>query len=139
MKILLKIKPALIVIGTVAMCACAMPASAQNDSAAFRQGYDQGYREGMEAARQGRGNAPGGMIRIEQAYYGVDAARCDARNSIQAAAQGRRSIDIVANNSLCGDPAEGRVKSLSVTYRCANGPSVRSRVREDGVLQIRCR
>lgn len=132
-------KSALTVIGAIAIGACALPAMAQNDSAAYRQGYDQGYRDGMQAAGQGRGNAPYGGIQIEQAYYGVDGMRCDARNSIQAAVQGRRAVDLVANNSLCGDPAEGRVKSLFVTYRCGNGQVVRNQVREDDILQIRCR
>ena len=138
---MLKIKSALITMGALAIGACALPAVAQND--AYRQGYDDGYRAGVEAARsgqgQGRGGQQRGVVYIDQASYGVDGMRCDARNTLQAAVQGRTAVDVVANNSLCGDPAEGRVKSLFVTYRCGNSQPVRNQVREDDMLQIRCR
>jgi hypothetical protein len=141
MEIIMKLslmKSALIALGVVAVGTCALPALAQNSNDAYRQGYDQGYRDGMQA-RQQNGGASRGDIQIEQASYGVDGSRCDARNSIQAAVQGRRSVDVLANNNLCGDPAENRVKNLYVTYRCGNGQVMRGQVREEQILQIRCR
>jgi len=147
----LKIKSALITAGAAAICAFTLPATAQNDL--YRQGYEDGYRAGIQAARQGqgqgqwqwqgqgqgRGYQQGSVIYIDQASYGIDGMRCDARNTLQSAVQGRMAVDIAVDNNLCGDPAEGRVKSLFVTYRCGNSQPVRTQVREYDILQIRCR
>jgi hypothetical protein len=115
------------------------PAFAQ--SAEFRRGYDQGYRDGAESARSPAEYAPRrGQIAISSASYGVRDAQCDAGASIQALAMGRRQVDIKVDNELCGDPAQGQGnKQLNVTYSCGNGPERRAGGPEGAIVSISCR
>ncbi len=118
-----------------------MAGSAFSQSAEYRRGYDQGYRDGSGATRD---QAPQpmpvtGRITILDARYGFRAEACDARGAIQEIALARRHIDVLAGNSLCGDPAPGRVKRLSVVYRCGDGPEQRVAGPEGSVLALSCR
>ena len=118
----------------------AISASAFAQSAEYRRGYDQGYRDGIEAQnRQGQQDEERGRIIIEDASYGTRDARCDIRETIQNAVGWRRNISIAANNDLCGDPAPNRLKQLEIRYRCGDGPVLRERVREGGTVTLNCR
>jgi len=115
--------------------------SAFAQSMEYRRGYDQGYRDGAEAANaQAQPQAPMiGRIAILEARYGVRDAMCDARESIQQMAFRRRHVDVRVGNELCGDPAPGRPKRLFVTYRCGDAPEQRVMAPESSVLALSCR
>ncbi|MDB5839030.1 MAG: hypothetical protein JWQ23_982 [Herminiimonas sp.] len=116
--------------------------SAFAQSAEYRMGYDQGFRDGISAAQQGRserGERRRGGIEIEDAYYGVRGASCDLRDTLRRNAIDKRRIDITANNRLCGDPAPGQRKRLVVSYRCGGGPVLRSTAGEGEDMTISCR
>lgn len=117
----------------------AMSTSAIAQSAEFRRGYDQGYRDGIEAqGRQGQQEGSAARIIIEQASYGTRDAACDIREKVQQTVGWRRNIAITANNNLCGDPAPNRVKQLEIRYRCGDGETLRVRAREGSVVTLRC-
>jgi hypothetical protein len=128
-------------LGLIAMGAVSVSAFAQ--SAEYRRGYDQGYRDAMEAqghqGHQGQQDGPRGRIRIEEARYGLRNASCDARDAVQQAAGGRHNATIVANNELCGDPARGSQKTLWISYRCGDGAAFRAETREGGTATLSCR
>ena len=130
------------IFSVLSFAALAMVAgSALSQSAEFRRGYDQGYRDGSEAANAQiqNPNAPV-QIRISGALYGVRGARCDARESVQALASGRRRVDVKVDNALCGDPAPNQAnKQMTVTYDCGNGSERRVSGPEGSVLAITCR
>jgi hypothetical protein len=112
-----------------------------SQSAEYRRGYDQGYRDGSAAA----GSQPqypnaAGEITISSALYGVRGGRCDARDSVQALAAGRRRVDIKVDNALCGDPAPNQAnKQMTVSYSCGNGAERRVSGPEGSILAITCR
>ncbi|MES2069615.1 MAG: hypothetical protein V4488_04655 [Pseudomonadota bacterium] len=118
---------------------------AHAQSQEYRRGYDQGYRDAMEAQsrglRDGRDERSGqeGRIVIEEAVYGTREGRCNARNAVQRAAGSRRHMEIAASNALCGDPAPNRPKVLEVTYRCGDNPPERAVVPENEMLELSCR
>jgi hypothetical protein len=124
-------------LGFMVLSVVTVSASAQ--SMEYRRGYDQGYRDGIEA--QSRQEQPGGRgrISIEEARYGVRGASCDAREQVQQAVGWRRHVSIAVNNNLCGDPAPGVPKRLRVTYRCSNGEVFEVRGPERGVATLYCR
>ncbi len=128
----------------------AVPAFSQSPE--YRRAYDQGYRDGVEAVisqaqalvqAQGpaRPRPPEMLARIAilEASYGVQGAVCDARASVQQLVANHRSIEIMANNDLCGDPASGRPKRLFITYRCADGFEHRAVGPEGDGLVLSCR
>jgi hypothetical protein len=52
----------------------------------YRQGYDQGYRDGIEVqSSRELQRAPQGRIHIEEARYGIRGASWDAQDSVQQA------------------------------------------------------
>ena len=115
--------------------------SAHSQSAEYRRGYDQGYRDGSAAAVN-QNPYPNGMgqITISSALYGIRGARCDARDSLQALVAGRRRIDVKVDNDLCGDPAPNQAnKQMSVIYSCGNGSERHVSGPEGSVLTITCR
>lgn len=118
-------------------------AAAFAQSAEYHRGYDQGYRDGIEAkSRQDQQGQEGGFvgrILIEEARYGIREASCDIRDELQRAVGWRRNISVTANNELCGDPAPNRVKKLTVMYRCGDGPMLRTQAREGGAVTLHCR
>lgn len=115
--------------------------SAWSQSAEYRRGYDQGYRDGNAAAgSQAQYPNTAGQITISSALYGVRGARCDARDSVQALASGRRRVDVKVDNALCGDPAPNQAnKQMTVAYTCGNGAERRVSGPEGSVLAITCR
>ncbi|MBV8665249.1 MAG: hypothetical protein JO269_02085 [Burkholderiaceae bacterium] len=103
----------------------------------YRRGYDQGYRDGAEAASQ---HDRGPRIVIEEAHYGSreGGGFCEARESIQREVGWRRHADIHVGNELCGDPAQGFHKHLEVRYRCSDSQPARAEAPEDSVLDLHC-
>lgn len=131
-------KGALCALGFITLGAMSVSAFAQ--SAEYRRGYDQGYRDGIEAQdRQGQQGEPPGRIIIEEASYGTRDAACDIRETVQQAVGRRRNISIAATNDLCGDPAPNHLKRLEIRYRCGNGPVLRARTREGSSVTLNCR
>lgn len=121
---------------------------AQAQSMEYRRGYDDGYRAGIEAAREGnvrgghgRSERGGGFGRIiiEEAVYGERGAVCDARPAVQAMVDRQREPVIYADNRLCGDPAPRRGKVLEITYRCSSGQVLRTVLREETQAVLSCR
>ena len=121
--------------------------AAQAQSAEYRRGYDDGYRAGMEESRGGNMRNPdaresgGGRRRIiiEDAAYGDRDGVCDALPAVQAMVERQREPLVRADNRLCGDPAPRRAKTLEITYRCGNGPMLRTSLREDTQAVLTCR
>ena len=116
-----------------------LSAPAFSQSAEYRRGYDQGYRDGAEAATAQA--QPGGMGRIiiVEAIYGTRGASCNALDAIQQSSGRRRHLEVRANNDLCGDPAPKQPKRLAITYRCGDGPEQRVVGREGSVVVMSCR
>ena len=105
----------------------------------YREGYEQGYRDGVEAQRHADAGGPAGRIIIEEARYGHrDEGACDARDVIQRAAGWRRHLDIHVGNELCGDPVPGEHKHLHVRYRCGDSQSAEAEAPEGSVMAISC-
>jgi hypothetical protein len=52
--------------------------------------------------------------------YGTSSKSCDATRWTARMANGRASASLDVSNSICGDPAPGDRKSLSVTYVCGS-------------------
>jgi hypothetical protein len=117
-----------------------MAGSASAQSAEYRRGYDQGFRDGAEAtAAQGQSGRMQGRISIESADYGTRDSSCDLRDVLQQTAARRRYLEVRVNNDLCGDPAPNRPKRLVVRYRCGDGPDQRVDGREGSILALVCR
>jgi hypothetical protein len=113
--------------------------SAFAQSAEFRRGYDEGFAAGQRAAQGGPGPRPGwDRIHVEEAEYGVRGSKCDARQSVRNQIE-RNGGAVVANNNLCGDPARGAQKNLSIVYRCGDSEPVRVVAREEETLRLSCR
>ena len=121
----------------LALSAAATSAFAQ--SAEYRRGYDDGFAAGQRASQGGPGPRPGwGRIHVEEAEYGVRGAMCDARQAVRNALE-RDGGAVTANNRLCGDPAKGAQKRLSIIYRCGDSEPVRVVAREEETLRLSCR
>ena len=99
------------------------------DSPDFKDGYARGYREGFDAGYQkaqaeqrhaAEAAAKNFPIAVTAATYGPEGAneRCDASHYFRKEANGRRSVSVPVTNSMCGDPAPGKRKSVEVTYLC---------------------
>jgi len=85
------------------------------------------------------------QLRIQDARWGlvgrdggVGRASCDARPQLVRACEGRDTCQLKADNrALCGDPAQGRVKALEVSYAC-NGDARTVRFDEASMVVLRC-
>jgi hypothetical protein len=135
-------KRALCSLGLLACCALSASAFAQSNE--YRRGYDQGYRDGIEAqSRQGQQYEREGeraeRIRIEEARYGTRDNACDATEAVQRAIGWHRHATIVATNELCGDPDVGRQKQLRIVYRCGDEPVARVQAGEGAAVMLGCR
>jgi len=123
----------------IAATIVSMSGAASAQSPEYRQGYDQGYRDGMEAQGHADHGGPMGRIIIEDANYGArDAGVCHPRESIQRMIGWRRHADVVANNELCGDPAPGVRKHLEIRYRCGDSQPLRAEAPENSVISLSC-
>lgn len=144
------------VLAFVAVCSVATAAIAQNDVSP-RPGF--GYQDRYEDDRYDYRSAPapyryapdrypppdryqqsqryGGGLRIMEAWYGRNRRVCDAAPALRGACDGRESCAVKAGNELCGDPTPGRVKQLTVTYRC-HGQILTTDRPEPSILGLRC-
>ena len=61
---------------------------------------------------------PTGPIAVARATYGTWKHACDATGRLARQAAGRYHAAFVADNTLCGDPHQGKDKTLSVDYYC---------------------
>lgn len=116
----------------------AAQASAQSEE--YRRGYDQGYRDAMEAQQHPRQEGNWHIL-VEEAHYGSregGGGFCEAREPIQREIGGRRRADIRVDNGLCGDPAPGFHKHIEVRYRCGDSQPVRAEAPEGSVLELHC-
>ena len=121
----------------VALTAASASAFAQSDE--YRRGYADGYAAGQRGAHDDRGNSRGwARLRIEQADYGARGVMCDAREAVQNEAE-RNDGAVRVSNRLCGDPASGARKTLSIVYRCGNSDPVRVSACEGESLRLTCR
>ena len=125
----------LVCIATLA--AASVPVFAQ--SREYQRGYEQGYRDGVESSQNQAGADRPGRIRLERAVYGYRGEVCDATEAVRNAASGRRTLEVMANNDLCGDSAPNRAKTLTVTYRCGNEAPRRASVAEGSAMRLSCR
>ena len=113
--------------------------SAFAQSADYRRGYDEGYAAGQRAAHDDRGRPSGGnRLRVVEAEYGARGAMCDARRAVRDEVE-RNGGAVRAGNGLCGDPAPGVQKRLSVVYRCGDNEPLRVVARENETLRLSCR
>lgn len=86
------------------------------------------------------------QVQIQQARWGVADARgrvtgpsCNARQQAMQACEGRDRCELPATNqTLCGDPARGRVKTLELSYACAGEPAVSVSVAESASASLNC-
>jgi hypothetical protein len=108
-------------------------------SAEYRRGYDEGYAAGQRDARGDRGGHSGwDGVRVEEAEYGVRGAMCNARHAVREEVE-RSGGAVRAGNHLCGDPAVGAPKRLSIVYRCGDSEPVRVFARENETIRLSCR
>ena len=98
----------------------------------YRAGYDDGFQRGYEKAMREMNSAPPppaaaapatpprstGPITISRAVYGTNSKSCNATHWAARMANGRATASLDVSNSICGDPAPGDRKQLSVTYVC---------------------
>jgi len=116
----------------------AASASSFAQSAEYRRGYEDAYRESMRVPRDERDGRGGwGRLHIEEAEYGLRGASCNARRGVRHEIE--RTGVVVAHNDLCGDPAPGEQKRLRIIYRCGDSEPMRAFAREGQTLRLRCR
>ncbi|WP_156648725.1 hypothetical protein [Massilia sp. Leaf139] len=117
----------------------AASASAFAQSAEYRRGYDDGFAAGQRAGRDDYGRPGGGnRLHIERAEYGARGAMCDARRAVRQEME-RNGGAVRADNGLCGDPAIGVGKRLTVVYRCGDDQPQQVSTRENDTLRLSCR
>ena len=122
--------------GLLAFTAASTSAMAQDRH--LDDGYNDGPRYAMQDRDERRGPPGWARVRVEEARYGAHRSTCDARRAVRDEVERNRGA-ILVNNELCGDPARGAQKRLSVTYRCGNSESVRIVAREGETLRLSCR
>lgn len=88
----------------------------------YREGYGQGYQDGLSERRSAAvkpkpySGAPG--IVVIRAWYGDDHRSCDLTSWAAGRFNNRTSAAVDVSNSICGDPAPGKRKSLQVEFYC---------------------
>lgn len=114
----------------------------------YREGFDRGFKEGYERAqREGGGNPPPGAmvvpvpkrgIVVLRAWYGDEDRRtCNLTGWAARHFNGRTSQSVSVTNELCGDPAPGERKSLTVEYMCG-GETRKQTAYEHRTLSLSC-
>lgn len=105
---------------------CAAASAQDRYDEGYRRGYQDGYRDGQRAGARERqrdevqrGVYPQQGIVILNAAYGDGFRQCDATAALAGRFNGRTSANFDVTNQLCGDPAPGARKSLTVEYLCA--------------------
>ena len=100
------------------------PPSGYYESSPYRNGPPPGYYAA-------------GPIAVARATYGTWKHGCDATRRIAGEAAGRHHFRIRADNGLCGDPHQGKDKTLNVSYHC--GAQMKSASAAEGqVLFLSC-
>ncbi len=124
-----------------AVLALAATGSALAQSQEYRRGYDQGYRDGVTAARNNAvdNSRFGPRYRIDRATYGVGNAVCDATPALRQRLPAPPGSALLVDNGLCGDPAPGTRKMLDVQYRCDNNRALRISLPESAPIELPCR
>lgn len=85
------------------------------------------------------------QLHVNHARWGVagangrmDGPSCDARAQLARVCEGKEACQLPASNrSLCGDPAQGRVKKLEVSYAC-DGEDQIEVFAESSTVSLRC-
>lgn len=146
----------------LAACAAAfcLPAFAQDEPPEYRDrgeardayrrgyesGFERGYRKGLEdgerraapiVAPQQPAPIRLGPIRVTGAFYGTSSKNCDATRYVASRANGKLSYSFEVSNNICGDPARGDRKELSVTYYCG-GLSKSASANEHRTIYLDC-
>jgi hypothetical protein len=125
----MRIVAALAACGAIGAMAQGGPDS-EDYKAGYRAGYDDGFARGYDKAMR-EGSAPpppvavpapppraSGPITISRAVYGTNSKSCDATRWAAKMSNGRMSATLDVTNKICGDPAPGDRKQLTVTYVC---------------------
>ena len=123
--------------GATVLLLAASAATALAQSQEYRQAYEQGYRDGMNARGNQEQREPGRIV-VLSARYGVRNEACDATESIRRIAGWRRHVEFVADNNLCGDPARNRPKQLWVEFRCGDNQTQRAEAHEGEQISLFC-
>ena len=141
--------PGALLFAGLSLLLLAPPAQAQSE--AYRRGYDQGYADGLAAARQapwqtgaapnwpGSYPAPAAPITLHEARYGTAERACDARAGIARALANQAIPVLTVNNGLCGDPAPNQRKFLVLSYSCPGQGPVRQSGWEGQPMDLSCR
>jgi hypothetical protein len=74
---------------------------------------------------------------IVSASYGGDGLNCDATSAVISVCAGQASCTVGANNGLCGDPAGGVTKNLTISYTCS-GISKSASAVEGSSISVSC-
>ena len=142
--------PGALLITGLSLVLLAPLAQAQSQNFAYRRGYDQGYADGLAAARQAPwqpGATPGwpgslgaspAPITLHEARYGTAERACDARAGIARTLAEQPMPVLAVNNGLCGDPAPNQRKFLIVRYSCPGQGPVRQSTREGQDMALNC-
>lgn len=128
--------------------AAAGPAVADPYQEGYRKGFEDGYAAGQRAAQQnfnpGAAAAPpGGHATINRgiivvgAVYGDGRRECQLTGRMAGMMNGRVSAKFEVTNALCGDPAPGQRKSLTIDYTCG-GAEKRATAYEHRTIVLSC-
>ncbi len=119
-------------------------ALAQSYEEGYRRGFEDGFSAGQRAAEQkpaaippgGPGTVNRGIIVI-RAGYGDGRRECMLTGQMAGYMNGRMSAQLEVTNTLCGDPAPGQRKSLTLEYTCG-GAAKRASAYEHRTLYVSC-
>ncbi|MGM9481031.1 hypothetical protein ACS5PN_07555 [Roseateles sp. NT4] len=97
---------------------------------------DWGRARGGGGGEWNQGRPAGGRLVIESASYGAEGRWTDVTQALRAQVRGDRFETEVRNELFGFDPAPGRRKLLSVTYRIGNQPPNTVRVSERDTIRL---
>lgn len=100
--------------------------------------YVCGTQNRLAGGREGQTAFLGcGGLYVTTASYGTTAASCDARTKVGQPCDGRDACSVTANNTLCGDPEPGKLKTLKLTYTC-QGAARSATIYESKSMALSC-
>lgn len=83
--------------------------------------------------------ANGGEIAVRSATYGASGGSCDAKATIAERCDTLEKCRVASSNQLCGAPAPGQMKVLTVRYACSGDATVReASADEDLLVELDC-
>ena len=127
-------------------------AQSRDSERAYREGYDEGFRRGYERGQRDAqaqvGNPPPGAVLVPvvpkrgivvlRAWYGDGERRaCELTGWAARRFNGRTSESVEVTNQICGDPAPGQRKELTVEYMCG-GETRKESAYEHRRLSLSC-